>query len=106
MLEPSGLIGCWRPPNMYWTWVVHDFVVSWPTLSVAVALVVFGPTAVLSLGCGPERTGPRPAAMGAWTPAAFSRTAAGHPTERLGGSASTCVESEAEPDSLPTASLT
>src|SRR3981189_3648530 len=101
MLEPSGLIGCWRPPNMYWTWVVHDFVVSWPTLSIAVALVVFGPTVLVSTGCGPDGSSarpdsPSPAAMVAWMPAAFSRTAAGHPTERLGGSASTCVESEAE----------
>src|SRR5258705_13956055 len=92
MLEPSGLIGCSRPPNMYWTSVVHDLLVSWPTLSVTLTLVVLSPTVLVSIACVPDGSDTRPdspslAVMVAWTPAAFSNTPAGQSTERPGGAA-------------------
>src|SRR4051794_35567015 len=111
MLEPSGLIGCNTPPNMYCTCVVQGSVVEWPTLSVAVRSTVCGPTAEVSIGTVPLGSVARPdspseAETVACTPAACSSTADGQVTLRVGSVASTCTVSDAEPDSLPTASLT
>ncbi|MDQ4089988.1 MAG: hypothetical protein M3163_06770 [Actinomycetota bacterium] len=43
-LEPSALIGRWKPPNLYTTLVLHDLVVLLLALSVAVLSTVFAPT--------------------------------------------------------------
>src|SRR4051794_23835233 len=98
------------PPNMYCTCVVHDVVVSWPTLSVAVRVTVFGPTVLVSIVTVPDGFDARPewASLAVTVALAgpLSRTAAGHVTSSVGAVASTLTVNDEEPDSLPTESLT
>src|SRR5215212_9375922 len=107
MLDPSELIGWKTPLNMYCTSVVQDFVFECPMLSVTVRLTVLGPTVAVLIATDPLGSETRPewasdAVTVALTPEAFSSTAAGHVTLRLGAVASTLVSSDASADSLPT----
>src|SRR5438270_10383639 len=109
---PLGLVPAVRfgaPGVGYTTSVVHDFVVSCPTLSIAVRETVSGPAAAVLIGTSPLGSLASPdsaseAVTVACTPCSPVTAVAGHVTSRLGGVASTCTASVAVAETLPTLS--